>query len=128
MSKTRKIILFSVGALIGLLVIATVALRLFVDTNTYKPRLEATASSALGMEVKVDGQLGIGFFPDLRVTLDDVHIRNRGMDVAFAKEARLGIELLPRSRPAQAAVCALRSRLRRDHHRVAGDRVAVADG
>ena len=95
MSKKRKIILFSVGALIGLFVIAAVALMFFVDANAYKPRLEASASSALGMQVNVDGRLGISFFPDLRITLDDVHVRNKGMDVAFAKEARLGIDLLP---------------------------------
>ncbi len=77
MSKKRKIILFSVGALIGLLVIATAALIFFVDASAYKPRLEATASSVLGMQVKVDGRLGISFFPDLRITLDDVHVRNK---------------------------------------------------
>lgn len=95
MSKTRKIILFSVGAPIGLLVIAAVALILFVDANAYKPRLEATASGALGMHVNVDGRLGLSFSPGLHITLDDVHIRNKGMDVAFANEARLGIYLLP---------------------------------
>ncbi len=95
MSKTGKLILFSAGALIGLLVIVAVAFLLFADTDIYKPRLEATASSALGMEVKIDGRLGIGFFPGLRLTLDDVHIRDRGVDVAFAKQARLRLALLP---------------------------------
>jgi len=47
------------------------------------------------MEVRVGGQLGIGLFPGLLLTLEDVHIRNRGTDVASAKEARLGIDLLP---------------------------------
>lgn len=95
MSKSLKIILYAVGGLVGLLVLVAVALLLFVDTNAYKPRLEAAASGASGMEVRVGGRLGIGFLPGLRVTLEDVHIRNRGSEVASAKEARLGIDLLP---------------------------------
>jgi len=95
MSRSLKIVLFAVSGVIGLLVLAAVALLVFVDANAYKPRLESAASGALGMEVRVGGRLGIGFFPGLLVTLEDVHIRNRGADVASATEARLGIDLLP---------------------------------
>lgn len=95
MSKSLKIILLAVGGLVGLLVLVAVALHLFVDVNAYKARLEAAASGALGMEVKVGGRVGIGFFPGLYVTLKDVHIRNRGANIASAKEAGLGIDLLP---------------------------------
>jgi AsmA protein len=95
MSKPLKIILFVVGGLVGLLALVAVAALLFVDANAYKPRLEAAASGALGMEVRVGGRLGIGFFPGLIVTLEDVHIRNRGADLASAQQASLGIDLLP---------------------------------
>ncbi|MHB8624290.1 MAG: AsmA family protein [Sulfuricaulis sp.] len=95
MSKSLKIIVIAVGGIIGLLGLVMAAALFFVDINAYKPRLEAAASGALGMEVSVDGRLGIGFFPDLAVTLDDVHLRNREAEVAFAREARLGIDLLP---------------------------------
>jgi AsmA protein len=95
MSKSLKFILFAVSGFVGFLVFAAVALFLFVDANAYKPRLEAAASGVLGMEVRVGGRLGIGFFPGLLVTLGDVHIGYRGTDVASAKEARLGIDLLP---------------------------------
>ena len=95
MSKSRKIILLAVSGLVGLLVFASVAVFLFVDANAYKPRLEAAASGALGMDVRVGGRLGIGFFPGLLVTLADVHIRNQGADIASVKEVRLWIDLLP---------------------------------
>jgi uncharacterized protein involved in outer membrane biogenesis len=95
MSKSLKITLFAVSGLVGLLVLVAVALVLFFDANAYKPPLEAAASRALGMEVRVGGRLAIGFFPGLHVTLDDVHVRNRETDVASAKEARFGIDLLP---------------------------------
>lgn len=95
MSRSLKITLFTVGGFIGLLVLVALVLLLFVDANAYKPRLVAAASEALGMEVSVGGRLGIGFFPDLQLTLADAHIRNRGTDLVSAKQARLGIELLP---------------------------------
>ena len=95
MSKTTEIILVAAGGVVGFVVLVVLAVLLFVDANAYKPRLEAAASSALGMEVTVGGRLGIGLFPGLLVTLEDVHIRNRGTDVASAREARLGIDLLP---------------------------------
>jgi hypothetical protein len=95
MSKPLKIILFAVGGLVVFLVLVAVALHLFVDANAYKPRLEAAASGVLGMEVRVGGRVGIGFFPGLHVTLQDVNIRNRGADLASAKQASLGIDLLP---------------------------------
>jgi hypothetical protein len=90
-----KIALFAAGGLVALLILAAAALVLFVDVNAHKPRLEADASEALGMDVRIGGRLGIGFFPGFHVTLGDVRIRNRGLDVASAKEATLGIELLP---------------------------------
>ena len=95
MAKYRKIALFVAGGLFAVLLLAAVALTLFVDVNAHKPRLEAAASDALGMEVRIGGRMGIGLFPGFHVTLEDVRIRNRGADVASAKKAILGIELLP---------------------------------
>jgi uncharacterized protein involved in outer membrane biogenesis len=95
MGRPLKIIMFIVGGFVGLLVLVTVGLFFFVDVNAYKSRLETAASGALGMEVKANGRLGIGFFPGLHVTLEDVHIRNRGTDVASAKSASLNVAFLP---------------------------------
>ncbi len=95
MSKSLKIILFTISGLVGLLVLVAVALLLFVDADAYKPRLEAAASGALGMEVSVGGRMGISLFPGLLLTLNDVHIRNLGADLVSAKKIRLGIDLLP---------------------------------
>ncbi|MCR4348085.1 MAG: AsmA family protein [Sulfuricaulis sp.] len=95
MSKTLKITFYVVGGLVGLFVLVAVALLLFVDADSNKPRLEAAASEALGMEVSVGGSLEFGFFPGLHVTLEDAHIRNRGVDLVSASRASLGIDLLP---------------------------------
>ena len=95
MANRRKIAFFAAGGLVALLLLAAVALVLFVDVNALKPRLEAAASDALGMEVRIGGRLGIGLFPGVHLTVEDLRIRNRGADVASAKETFLGIEFLP---------------------------------
>lgn len=95
MSKKTKIIVLVVGGLAGLLVLVATAVLIFVDANAYKSRLEAAASETLGMEVKVGGRLGFGFSPGLYVTLEDMHIRNRGSGLVAAKQASLGIDILP---------------------------------
>jgi uncharacterized protein involved in outer membrane biogenesis len=94
MSKSLKIIFLALSGFVALLIFIAVALVVFVDANSYKPRLEATASAALGMEVRIDGRLGIGFFPGLLLTLRDVHILNRGANIVTTKEARIGVGLL----------------------------------
>lgn len=95
MANKWKIALSAAGGFFALLILAAVALVLFVDVNAHKPRVEAAASDALGMEVRIGGRMGIGLTPGFHVTLEDVRIRNRGADVAFAKETILGIELRP---------------------------------
>jgi uncharacterized protein involved in outer membrane biogenesis len=95
MSKSLKTISVVIGALIGLLVLAAITLFLFLNANAFKPRFEAAVSEVFGMEVKVGGHLGVGFFPRLLVTLNDVHIRNRGTEIATAKQARIGVDFLP---------------------------------
>jgi uncharacterized protein involved in outer membrane biogenesis len=94
MSKSSRIILLAVSGFIVLLISVALALVVFVDTKAYKPQLEATAMAALGMEVRIDGRLGIGFFPGLLLTLRDVHILNGGADIVTAREARIGVGLL----------------------------------
>jgi len=94
MSKSFKIIFLAVGGFAVLLIFIAVALVVFVDANAYKPHLEATASAAFGMEVRIDGGLGIGFFPGLHLTLRDLHILSGGADIVSAKEARIGVGLI----------------------------------
>lgn len=95
MSKSLRTNSLVIGALIGLLLLTAVALSFFLDINAYKPRFEAAISEIIGMEVKVGGHLGVDVFPRLLITLEDVHIRNRGMEVATAKTASIGVGFLP---------------------------------
>jgi len=95
--RRKSLWLFAIGGLAGLLILFLVAAALIFTTNAnaYKPWLEASASQALGMEVKIKGPLGIRFFPGLLLTLQDVYVRNHGVEIVSVPEARLGIEILP---------------------------------
>ncbi len=66
-----------------------------LDANAYKVRVEAAVSQAWRMQIKVAGTMGITFSPGLLITLADVQVRNRGNDVASAKQAKLGIQIVP---------------------------------
>lgn len=94
-TRKLKLALSVTGGFVAFLVLAAAALVFFVDVNAHKPRLETAASDALGMEVRIGGRMGIGLFPSFHVALEDVLVRSRGTDLLAAKNAGLGIELLP---------------------------------
>jgi AsmA protein len=94
MLKPFKISLIALGASVAafaaLAGVAVMVLR--VDA---KPRLEALASDALGMQVHIGGSVAVSLFPGLHFALRDVHVVSRGTQIASAGEVDLGIELLP---------------------------------
>lgn len=83
------------AGLLGALFLVTMAVIVLFDINTYRLRVKAAASEALGMDVSVNGRLSLGFSPGLYLALSHLHIRNRGVGVTTAPQARLGIDLLP---------------------------------
>jgi AsmA family/AsmA-like C-terminal region len=94
MSKSTKIIFLAAGGLVGALILIAGVVLLILGVNA-KRQVQTLVSDALEMEVDVGGSLGIGFFPSLRITMENVQIRNRGSEIASAAQASLGIELFP---------------------------------
>src|ERR1700686_5479174 len=93
MSKSLKLTLYVAGALLATAVLVAAIMLLSWRAHA-KPQLEAAASDALGMDVRIGGPLVLKFFPSVAVTLEEVRIRIRETEFASAKEARLGIELV----------------------------------
>ncbi len=94
MSRASRFAFIGLAVVVGLLLLLAVTLYVLVGTDLYKARLERTASQALGMEFHIGGRPGFDLFPGLLLTLDDVHIRRQGEDIASARQATVGIELL----------------------------------
>jgi len=90
-----KKLLVALGILVGLLVLAGVAIVLLVDVNAHKPRIETAVSDALGMEFRIRGKARLRLFPSASIALSDVRLRNRGTDLASAEALRVGVMLRP---------------------------------
>ena len=93
-AKMKKALFILAGAALAF-VLAAVIFVLTFDIESYKPRIEAAASEATGMKVRVNGKMKIVLFPHAGVSLDDVLIQNRGIDVALAEKAEVRIKLPP---------------------------------
>src|SRR3990172_6998222 len=93
-SKMKKIVLIPGGSGAAL-VLAAVVFVLTFDINSYKPRIEAAASTASEMKVRVNGKMKLSLFPGASISLEDILIQNKSADVASAKKMEVEIRLLP---------------------------------
>lgn len=95
MNAKMKKVLFILGGSAVALVLAAAIFILTFDINVYKPRIEAAASEATGMKVRINGKMKLALFPRAHISLEDILIQNRDADVASAKKAVLEIRLPP---------------------------------
>ena len=92
-----KRILQVVAIVIGVLIIAIIALPFIIDANTFKPKIESELTGALGRQATV-GNLSLSLFSG-GVTADNIAIAD---DPQFsttpfvqAKSLKVGVELIP---------------------------------
>jgi len=93
----KKKALFITTGVITLVVIAII-LALLLSIQAFKPQIETAASTAMGMDVRIKGRMGIAFFPGFGISLKDVNVRNKGLDVVTIEKMRIGLKLLPLAR------------------------------
>jgi AsmA protein len=67
----------------------------YARTDAFHSKMQAVASRGMGMQVSLDGPLDIGLFPSPNVTLQDVHVRNRGVDLGSADQAYIRFRFWP---------------------------------
>src|SRR5208283_1684055 len=94
MNAKKKKILFILGSGAAALVLTAVIFALTFDINSYRPRIEAIASGATGLDVRVNGKMGISFFP-FGLSAKDIHVANKGGEILSLENLKLGAELLP---------------------------------
>ncbi len=94
--KSKKKKLFNIaGIAAAALFLAAAIFALTFDMNTYKSRIEASASDATGMNVRINGSIKFMLFPSTGALLENIVVQNREADVALIKKAKVGIKLLP---------------------------------
>lgn len=91
--KKKIVIILGIGG--AALVLAAVIFVLTFDINSYKPVIEAAASRAAGMDVRVNGRIKLTPSLHASVSLENILIQNKGTDVASAKKAVVKLKLLP---------------------------------
>jgi len=93
-AKMKKAVIILAG-LSAAVVLAIVIFALTFDINSYKPRIEAAASEATGLKVRINGKLKLALFPRAGLSLEDILIQDQSADVASAEKAEVEIKLLP---------------------------------
>lgn len=94
-ANRRKRALLVTGGILAALALAVLAAVLFVDINRYKPRIEAAASKALGLEVRILGDVEIACLPPPGLTLAYVRVVRGEEDVLRVERMRVGLNILP---------------------------------
>src|SRR5579871_5177697 len=87
-----KLIGLILSAIVVLVALALGILAIWL-TWYAKPRVEALASEALGLQVTVDGSVRVGLLPTLHLTANQVHMLAAHTELASARQVRLGLEL-----------------------------------
>jgi AsmA protein len=89
-----KKVLFVLGGGAVALVLAVVIFALTFNINSYRPRIEAAASGATGLDVRINGKMGLSFFP-FGVSAKDIHVADKGVEILSLENLKLGAKLMP---------------------------------
>ncbi|MCX6570156.1 MAG: AsmA family protein [Candidatus Aminicenantes bacterium] len=92
-NRKRKVLRIAGGVILGVIVLIICVL--LFGTKVLKSRIEATASTALGMDVRIRGGVNVFFSPGFGASLADITVKNGGADVATGASMKIGLKLLP---------------------------------
>jgi AsmA protein len=80
---------------VAVILLAVVGLAAYARTDAFHAKLQRAASRGMGMQVSLRGSLSIGLFPSPNITLEDVHVQNRGVAVGAVDEAYIRYRWIP---------------------------------
>jgi len=91
-----------IAILAGLLLIlaaAIVVVPMLIPMETYKGKVTELVKAQTGRDLRIDGDIGLSFFPNIAVSIGDVGFSNatwaRDAEMASMKEMRASLKLLP---------------------------------
>lgn len=97
--RALRIVILVIGGVVGLLVLAAVAVLVWVDPNDYKVEIEQRAQQATGRPLHIGGKLDLKLFPWIALQVSDVSLGN---PPGYGSEpflevghADVGVKLLP---------------------------------
>ena len=97
-----KKLLFGLAAIVAFVVLALVAVVLFVDINRFKPQIAGFVRDTYQRELTIDGELGWSIWPSLAITLPKTTLSDRagaapsnGAPAVAIEGARVSVALVP---------------------------------
>ncbi len=98
--RVLRIIGIAIGCLIVLVIAVLVALRLLINPNDYKGRIEAAVKSSTGRDLALPGNIRLSVFPRIAVELGPASLGNppgfpTSEPFASVRRAMLRVRLLP---------------------------------
>ncbi len=94
MRPKRKRGLAIAGGVVALIIIAGIVAALLFNINSYKSRIETAASEATGLDVRINGRMGLSFFP-FGVSARNIHVTSEGGDILSLESLKIGVKLMP---------------------------------
>lgn len=99
MGRLLKILLSIFAVVIVLIIIAVVAIPLFVDPNDFKPEIQAAVKDKLGRDLMIEGDLDLSIFPWIGISTGKITLSNAPgfSDKPFAEiiESDVKVKLMP---------------------------------
>ncbi len=76
MNRALKMVALAVAAIVALVLVAAIALTLLLDPNKYKGTIIQAVKDSTGRELRIDGKIGLSFFPWLGVEAKGLSLGN----------------------------------------------------
>src|SRR5688500_660476 len=97
MRRVPRPLLIAFAVLAGLIVVGVIAIKLLVDPNDYRDRIEQMAESATGRKLELHGDLRLALWPRLAVRTGPISLANeRGFGdkpMVAAQDARVDVRI-----------------------------------
>lgn len=99
MGKLLKLLFGIIGGLLGLIIVAAIAIPLLVDPNDFRGEITSAVTKATGRPMKIEGELSLSIFPWLGINTGAIELGNASGfgQQAFAKinSTQIRVRLLP---------------------------------
>lgn len=93
--RKLKILGFTIGGLVVLGIIASIAVSAIADPAKYKPEIEKAFADATGYQLTIGGDIGVSLFPIPKAYIEGAVIANGSKQLAEVKQINVYPELLP---------------------------------
>ena len=94
MRPERKKGLMIGGGIVLLIIIVGIVVALLFNINAYKSKIETAASEATGLDVRINGKMGLSFFP-FGVSAKNIHVTGEGGEFLTLESLKAGVKVIP---------------------------------